>query len=229
MTLLEIMQRRRDWPAVMNISKQSRIAGLLLFGWVYLVFLLQTAGAETLPKAFFETGPAEMKTLVEEISYQYFVRKYSPPVKVKLVKNREDVSYASPEEAVIAHISAMVAGDYEWSASGWDKVSQKFNSAHLKSVNLTPDLVTKKWKETFKDRRFELITRVDFRGGVLIEYRAISQSKAENNALTLKNVVKKQPDGMWKLTQEFRSHPVKIFWRTPEEKVRRFIWYSDGQ
>ena len=212
----------------MRIQRRSQIAFLTLFGTVYLLLSSTSVGAQKLPpKALFEAGPAELKTLVEEIKYQYYVRKYCPPVKVKFVKKKEECSYSSPEEIVIAHLSAMAAVDYEWDVSCWNEESQKINAAQYRSANITPDHLKEKWKEVFKGSQFELVTRVDFRGGVIIEYTAISQSKAvEDKVITLSNSLRKQPDGTWKLTQEFRGHVVNLWWRAPEEKVERTISYE---
>jgi len=212
----------------MRIQRRSQIAFLTLFGTVYLLLSSTSVGAQKLPpKALFGTGPAELKTLVEEIKYQYYVRKYSPPVKVKFVKRKKECSYYTPEEVVIAQISAMAALDQEWSLNCFDEESRKFTVAFEKSQNVTHEFIEKKWREAFKGRRFELITRVDFRGGVIIEYTAISQSKAaEDKVRTLSNSLKKQPDGTWKRTQEFRAHTVAIYWSAPEDKIERVISYE---
>ena len=211
----------------MRIQRRSEIAFLTVFGSVFLLFFLQSANAQKLPKPLFKTAPAERKILVEEIKHEYYVRKYSPPVKVKFVKKKEKCSYPSPEETIIAQISAMAALDQEWALNCFDEESRKFTVAFHKSQNVTPGFIEKKWREAFKGRRFELITRVDSRGGVIIEYTAISQSKAaEDKVRTLSNSLKKQPDGTWKRTQEFRAHVVDLWWRAPEEKVERTISYE---
>ena len=209
----------------MRIPTRSRIAFLAAFGSVYLLFFLPSVRAQKLPKSLFKTAPAERKTLVEEITHEYYVRKYSPPVKVKFVKRKRDCSYSSPEEVFIASISAIVALDYEWSNSCFDEKSRKFMAAYHKSVNRTPEMIIKKWQEVLKDRRFELITRVDFRGGVVIEIKVIRQSKAKPKTLTLQNAFKKQADGKWKLTHHFFRNAVKNNWHIPEEKVKRTIRY----
>ncbi|MCZ6623297.1 MAG: hypothetical protein O7B35_03525 [Deltaproteobacteria bacterium] len=181
--------------------------------------------AQKLPETFFKTAPVERKTLVEEITHEYYVRKYSPPVKVVFVEKQEECSYSSPEEIVIAHLSAMAAVDYEWDVSCWNEESQKINAAQYRSANITPDHLKEKWKEVFKGSQFELVTRVDFRGGVVIEYKVIRQSNAKPKTFTFQNVAKKQADGKWKLTQELASNPVKNNWHIPEEKVKRTIRY----
>ena len=146
----------------MRIPTRSEIAFLAVFGSVYLLFFLPSANAQTLPKPLFKTAPAERKILVEEIKHEYYVRKYSPPVKVMFVKRKKECSYYTPEEVVIASISAMAAVDLEWEDSCWDKESLKFTAAHMKSINLTPKLIKKAWRETFKDRQFKLITRMPY-------------------------------------------------------------------
>ena len=208
----------------MRIPTQSKIAFLTAFGSVYLLFFLPSANAQKLPKPLFKTAPAELKTLVEEIKHEYYVRKYSPPVKVKFVKRKKECSYSTPEEVVIASISGLVALDQEWVLNCFDEESRKFTVAEFKS--LTPGTIEKAWRETFKDRQFELITRVDFRGGIIIEVKRTAESKAETEALTFDFSPKKQPDGTWKLTQEFRGHVVDLWWRAPEEKVERTISYE---
>ena len=208
----------------MRIPTRSEIAFLAVFGSVYLLFFLPSANAQKLPKPLFKTAPAERKILVEEIKHEYYVRKYSPPVKVIFVTKKKECSYYTPEEVVIASISAMAAADYEWSLSCFDDESRKFTIAEFKSVSL--GTIKKAWRETFKNRQFELITRVDFRGGVVIEYKRVAESKAETEALTFDVTLKKQPDGTWKRTQEFRAHTLRLFWSAPEEKVKRTIKYE---
>ncbi len=210
----------------MRIPTQSEIAFLAVFGSVYLLFFLPSANAQTLPKPLFKTAPAERKTLVEEITYEYYVRKYSPPVKVNFVKKQEECSYSSPEEIVIAHLSAMAAVDYEWDVSCWNEESQKINAAQYRSANITPDHLKEKWKEVFKGSQFELVTRVDFRGGVIIEYKVIRQPDAKPKTFTFTNVAKKQADSKWKLTQELAANLVNHKWHIPEEKVKKTIWYE---
>ena len=210
----------------MRIPTRLKIAFLAVFGSVYLLFFLPSANAQKLPKPLFKTAPAERKILVEEIKHEYYVRKYSPPVKVEFVKKRKECAYPSPEEVMIAHLSAIEALDYEWDQSCWDEESQKRTAALHKSRKQTPDRIKEKWKEVLKGSQYELITRVDFRGGVVIEVKVIRQSKVKPKTLQLDNAFKKQADGKWKLTHYFSRNAVKINWHNPGEKVKRTIKYE---
>ena len=43
-------------------------------------------------------------------------RRYDPPVRVELLSSRQEASQASPEDALLSHLSSLAKQDIEWSA-----------------------------------------------------------------------------------------------------------------
>lgn len=76
-----------------------------------------------LPKPIFPTTKPVYKKLVR--TYRYSVMQYTPAAKIDLLGRRKEASYATPEDTVIAHLSAMYAGDFDWYLEGWTKDSQR--------------------------------------------------------------------------------------------------------
>ncbi len=84
-------------------------------------------------KSKFPLTKSIRKKLVK--TYYYFVRDYTMPIKVSL-NNSDEVSYSSPELAVISYLSAMYSGDFERYLEGWTGYSKGIMKNLIFDINV---------------------------------------------------------------------------------------------
>lgn len=177
------------------------------------------------PEPIFTTTPPVADRIVAEDEYHFTVRNYSPPVEVKLVR-RQDASYDSPEMAAIAGISAMVAGDFDWFRSTWDKASLAVLEARDKAMNQDQDFWVRTWERAFRNRQVQLTSRIETGEYVLIAYRLVAQLRAADDKaegdIELVTVLKAD-NGRWLATQDLSQDPVLAYWKTPDVRPKRMI------
>jgi hypothetical protein len=111
--------------------------------------------------------PSSLKGKIDERTasvsgnvYKYAVTQYDKPVIAREI-NRSLAAYNSPEDAVVSHLSAMKAQDYDWYRHSWDKTSLAKMDARNKSQNITPEILKDKWKAVV-GISFELTHRIEY-------------------------------------------------------------------
>lgn len=213
-----------------------------------LIFFAQPVFAADIPPPLYKTTPPERKKVIEEDVYFYSVMQYDPPVEITPLKKSDKKSYKTPEEAVISQVSAMFNRDYEWWIKGWSKESQKMMKERDRSLKRPPDFWVKKWDEVMKDKKGELVYRIESGPYVIIEYHLITlisgkpvkdseEKDNENPPLFSRGgtgglfsdepiegtMVFKNENGKWLATQEMGADPVLLNWKSPERRIQRVV------
>jgi len=200
--------------SVKELKMQRRNRKILTFASICMIcFLTGSAHGVQLPKPIFPTTKPVKKKLVE--SYTYSVMDYRPPVKIKVLTNREDASYDTPEQAVIAQLSAMQNLNFEWYFSGWTRDSQDhMETVIFKSPNVSPEQMLLAWKKSLVGARFEMTRRVDYWRYVIIETKIIRSQNG--NKVSVNSIVLELENGKWKFSQSLKSNPVFQWWNNED-------------
>lgn len=174
------------------------------------------------PAPIFATTAPQVEQVIEENTYYYKVRAYTPPVEVKPV-NAASASYANPETAAIANISAMVAGDFEWWRSTWTPAAQRMMSQRDRDLDRAPSEWLEIWARVFPGRTIELTHRIDTGSFVLIAYRVLpSADEPEGETIELTGAYELD-DGRWLSTQALASDPVLAYWQQPGFRIKKMV------
>lgn len=130
---------------------------------------LAVAGwAGAAPPAF-ETKPPESGQFVVEYLYNYTRRDYVPPARMQPVA-RAAASYATPEDAFVAQMSAMQSGDYDWWLAGWTADSRAQIVARNAQLKRTGRDWAEIWKKGFAGQEVRLLQRADTGPYVFVVY-----------------------------------------------------------
>lgn len=200
--------------SVKELKMLTRNCMILTIASVCMIcFLTGSAQGVQLPKPIFPTTKAVKKKLVK--SYTYSVMEYNPPVKIKVLTNREDASYDTPEQAVIAQLSAMQNLNFEWYFSGWTRESQDYmKNVQFKRHNISPEQMLLAWKKSLVGARFEMTRRVDYWRYVIIETKTIRSQNG--NKVSVNSIVLELENGKWKFSQSLKSNPVFQWWNNED-------------
>jgi hypothetical protein len=174
--------------------------------------------AMSLPAPFYPTGPGQVKQFVVENIYTYERLVYSPAIVIQRVV-RDKASYATPEQALVSHLSAMLAGDYEWWLSGWDKGSQKYLDERSKQVNRTPADWRALWAKALVGDQIVLTERLEtgpFGPYVMLVY--VLRDKAGKDTFKTTYVAKLEA-GRWVATQELAEDPLFHYYESGRDRV----------
>lgn len=131
-----------------------------------------TADAEIVANGM---GSAHTGKFVVEYVYNYTKRAYTPEIVFKAVAGK-DASYATPEQAFIAHYSAMAAGDYAWWLSGWTTEAQSNIQLRNVKMNRTAKSWQEIWSKALRGETIKLVERVETGPYVLIVYKMFNES-----------------------------------------------------
>jgi hypothetical protein len=170
------------------------------------------------------TATPKLERIVVEQSYYFTRAEYRPPVQVSSVA-RVASSAATPEDSVVALISSMRAGDFEWFRSLWTPESRKMMEDRDKKLGRGPGFWVDKWREVVQGKQAILTHRIRTGEYVLIAYKLVAappsgaQPPKEEEAFTSTAALRKV-DGKWSLTQELASDPVASYWPNPETPIK---------
>lgn len=204
-------------------TRSARVKFFAPLSALYLGFyLIVTTVAAELPEPIFNVSPPQRGQVIVEHVYEYKVLRYSPPVRIKLIKERKQTSYETPEETVIAHFSSMFAKDYDWFLEGWTKEAQRKMEAQDKASKRSPDFWVKTWDKVLKQRQVQFVTRIETGNYVIIAYKLVATSGSQPDFESTV-VVKQVPDGRWLKTYELAADPVPLYWQKPDSRVRKRI------
>lgn len=181
------------------------------------------AAAQHATEPMFRTEAPVQQKVVAEYQYFFTVSRYSSPVPVAIT-TRDKASYASPEQATMALVSAMATQDFEWFRSVWDAASVKVLEERDKTTNQDAAFWKNAWARGFANTRVELTTRIETGEYVLIAYRLVpANATTREGAATELVTALKADKGRWFATQELADDPVLAYWKTPDIRFKRTI------
>ena len=173
------------------------------------VFAQQAAAPAAQPREVIEwmfpihrtASPAQRRKTVTE-HFDYVEMEYAPsPVLTQFV-SCDEASFATPEQAFVSRLSAMVAGDYEWWMEHWDAESQVIVNARNAQSGETPQDWIKRWSDQLISLRFKLVRRVETGDFVVVTYQLVDQDGADASGVGLEfPTAFRKVEGRWMATQ----------------------------
>ena len=169
------------------------------------------------PEPLYPTAPAEERQFVFEHVYNYKRMRYQPPVTIQPVI-RDRATYATPEQALTAHVSAMQAGDYDWWLADWDEASRAFLIERMAVLKQTPAFWREAWARVLQGP-VVLVERIDsgpFGPYVMLIYSVRDKGGKE----TVRSAfVARYENGRWVATQELAADPFFHHYESGQDRV----------
>jgi hypothetical protein len=170
------------------------------------------------PRPIYPTTPPEDKKFTFEKIFNYRVMKYSPPVVIQRM-TRDTASNATPEQALAAQVSAMLAGDYDWWLSSWDAASQKFHRERDLQMKRAPADWRILWDRVLRGQQVRLVERAVT--GPLGPYvMLLYELHDADGKVTLKSTfVSREEAGRWVATLDLSEDPFFQHYQLGKDKV----------
>ena len=185
------------------------------------VLLMIMMSSQSEGQGAFQLGSPTLSRVTETEHYYYNVRDYSPPVPVSPSVNEKQANLRTPEEAALAHFSAMLAGNYRAWLDLWDDEARTEMLARNAKRGRDAEYWRKRWQAGLKSySAFELTRRVDTGPFVIIEFRA-SKAKNSSENLFLDVSLRLVDNKEWRPTQALADDVVANYWRRPDYNLER--------
>lgn len=172
------------------------------------ILLIQIEIVAGVSKSSFPTNGQEDREVIVEYIYRYKLSTYTPSIEIKPLSSQSDASCSTPEDTAISHFSAMINKDYNWWLENWTREERKAIQVRNREGKVTPDGWKSRW-DALKGRRIELLHRVDRKEYSFIAYRL----KEDEKVIIESELPMVFNDNKWLITNEFRSHPVFLYWK----------------
>ena len=192
------------------VRRDSWSMALVMSGAALLLASASAGGAD-IPAPRFPASKPETEEVVVEQIYRFQVRQFEPPVGVQPVAKAK-AGYSTPEDALIAQCSAMLAGDYDWWLAGWD------NAGKEAVAKRGADYWKNNWSDLLGARTFVLLRRAETDGAVIFEYKLDPPPTMQE--LRQGTMVFRQEDGRWANTRALAEDPVALYWNTPTRRAQ---------
>ncbi|MCH8055222.1 MAG: hypothetical protein IH857_03590 [Deltaproteobacteria bacterium] len=168
---------------------------------------------------FVMTPPEEKRIIVEE-AHRFTIRRYVPPVEVQLLSSPDETSFATPEDVLIAHLSAMLKGDFSWMASLEGELDRKKRQGLSAEARVKMQSELKTQADIFlRGNKIILTNRFEMGDHVIIEFSVFSGESG-------KQVVTNFPTnftlegGKWKKGGLPATHPLLANYSFPGNEKR---------
>jgi len=153
------------------------------------------------------TTPPEPRTLTLLDHYDYREMRYDPPYLIDAGVPKAEARYDRPEYVVLARISAMLAGDYDWWLQNWDPESREFIARKNAENGDTPESWVTLWKDRLRFMRFKLVRRIESGPYVIVTYHLVTPKGADaGNGLEMPIVLHRVGE-RWYATQALHKDP----------------------
>jgi len=182
---------------------------------VFVAGAASPAKAQFLANPKLKTTPPQTKQLVIENVYTYNYRAYRPAVKLLPLKTQKESSYQYPEDTVTAHISAMLAKDWNWFREGWDPACWKEIEQENKAAGRAPTSIMQRW-EVLQGKQIQFVDRIDSGPFSVVYYTVEGQPGFLFAAMKLQN-------GKWLITNEFSNDPVLMYAHEGKTTIRNVV------
>ena len=199
------------------MRETSKFENTVLLAIVWTFLTTSSLQAYVLPKPLFPTTKPTAKELIK--TRRYSIMDYTPPVKVKLIPDRSQGSYATPEQTIISSLSAKHAIDPDWDLESWTKASRAYLKKELFGrLGITRDKRLAAWKAVFPGTNPILKRRVNLASHVVIEWKNVSaKGSTDEDVMSL---ALKLEEGKWKLMQDFKITVSGFNWWQDEQAAR---------
>jgi len=201
----------------------SRIFYVIAITATVLVNSHISVGSEIPVPAFKTTAPENKRAVMENI-YLFRSMWYEPPVLVIPIKNKNEASYDTPENAARSHTSAAMNLDHEWWFETLDRALQEKRRQYDRERNRTPDYWKRRWVKAFKNRQVFITSRIETGEYVIIGtqfWKKDESAKVESLYRTSPEIpiVLKKFGDKWFVTNDLQKDPVIRYWMSGKKKT----------
>lgn len=181
-----------------------------------LILLCATtiAHAGDLPTPIYPVEVTESKEFTLEYVYRYYLQKYKQPLQLNYV-NKEDMNFTSPENALVALVSAITAANIQAFLESWDTISRAELAANFVNPE-SAEAIRQEWKNLYENSKLFLLSRIDRKGFVILEYVI----KKENHEDLVERINIAEEDGKWKATNKFSKDVISNYATAGTSKIR---------
>jgi hypothetical protein len=152
------------------------------------------------PAPSFPTTARNQQQFTVEYVYRYYTAAYNPPVAIHAIPKTE-YKLDTPENVLIAQISAASSLDYSSWISLWDGKSQQLFQQEAVSRKHDEAFWKNVWQKAYQGHDITLVKRIETELYVILEYR-IGPAPAQNQPDTLLPIVMKSEGKKWVVTRE---------------------------
>jgi len=200
--------------------------------------ILATSASAALAQAEPRLVTANKKVIVENVT-TVAVGTWTPAVPVTAV-SRASASYATPEKAAVALLSAMAAGDYAWWLSIWSPEARALMTQRYQESGRTSADIVANWRGILTERPAVLVGKAEYARQrsiyALVRYRTTGGSGLTARDLKTGKVTDlgskdfentlafKLSNGRWEAVQDLAADPVfhgsGMLWDETKSEVR---------
>jgi hypothetical protein len=168
---------------------------------------------------FVMTPPEEKRIIVEE-EYQFTIRRYMPPVEVQLLSSPDETSFATPEDVLIAHLSAILKGDFSWMSSLEGELDRKERQGLGAEARVKMQSELKTQADIFlRGNKIVLTNRFEMGDHVIIEFSVFSGESGKQVVINLPANFTLE-GGKWKKGGLPVTHPLLANYSFPGNEKR---------
>ncbi len=190
-----------------NFIKAVLLAVLL---WMFVGEGVSVSGESLGEQQWFKTGERQTYELAIENVYYFHVSKYIPMTEITLLKNSEEASYDTPEDALVSNISAMVAGNFKWFQETFTSDALIQDEKWDKDHDRGPEWWIAPWRKSFTGTRFFLFERLETGKFVMVTYYCVDSENPDDKYM-MNSDFEKTKDGKWLVTRKLPpDDPVSI-------------------
>lgn len=177
--------------------------GLLLTG----ILLLWRLPGVSVPQARIPQSTPVTRTFTATMRYVYHSRQYEPAVSILYVTQRPS-KVVTPEAALMAQLSALHKGDYDWWMATWDSRSREKLELRQKQSGQNPGVWLKSFQEQEATGNCSLRTWILRREYVILRYLCTSKSGSPTALARDHAVAFKIDNGEFLATLDLEKDPV---------------------
>jgi hypothetical protein len=148
-------------------------------------------------------SPSQPVTFKKTVRFAYKEQAFDPPYRIAAPIPKASASYATPEDAAIARISALMEANVDWWLSIWDAKTRKEQDEILKKAGEGERLAAN-WKDIFTLNRAELKHKITYGNYVIITYDLVNSRTNERANQEFPSIFHLE-GGVWKATNDLRS------------------------
>lgn len=187
--------------------------GILVAIALFLMTSVSIAREIQMPKS---GGTPVYKTLIVETIYPFSLIEFKSPIDVQVLQERSRASYSSPEEALSAHFSAMIKGDFDWFKETWTTSAWVSMQEANKKNNRGSEFWLGMWRKSLAEKHFQLVNWINYGSYVLVEYQLVGKNGKTGSGIVA--LIKEQGD--WRVTQDLAKDPIFLNWKNPLGRIQ---------
>lgn len=142
------------------------------------------------------TLPAE-RQIIEEEKYLFAEQQYNPPFEIQLISDRRNTSKATPEDVLIAYLSAILKGDPQWMLDLLTESDRKiFENKTVEKQEKEITSLKRRLETLLEGNRIVLERKITANSYVVINYAAFDRESGKRLSTLFASFM--QEKSVWK-------------------------------